>query len=63
MTKFTEFLLDTLTGRPAKGFSRSELNAERRAQLAAIPIGIVSAVILFGLNELFWRFIAYCAAR
>ncbi len=63
MTKFTEFLLDTLTGRPAKGFSRSELNAERRAQLAALPIGIVSAVILFGLNELFWRFIAYCAAR
>lgn len=63
MTKFTEFLLDTLTGRPAKGFSRIELNAERRAQLAAIPIGIGSAVILFGLNELFWRFIAYCAAR
>lgn len=63
MTKLTEFLLDTLTGRPAKGFSRSELNAERRAQIAAIPIGIVSAVILFGLNELFWRFIAYCAAR
>lgn len=63
MTKFTEFLLDTLTVRPAKGFSRSELNAERRAQLAALPIGIVSAVILFGLNELFWRFIAYCAAR
>lgn len=63
MSKFTEFLLDTLTGRPAKGFSRSELNAERRAQLAAIPIGLVSAVILFGLNELFWRFIAYCATR
>lgn len=63
MTKLTEFLLDTLTGRPAKGFSRIELNAERRAQLAAIPIGIGSAVILFGLNELFWRFIAYCAAR
>lgn len=63
MTKFTTFLLDALTGSPAKGFSRSELNAERRAQLAAIPIGLVSAVILFGLNELFWRFIAYCAAR
>lgn len=63
MTKFTEFLLDTLTGRPAKGLSRRELSEERRAQLAAIPIGIVSAVILFGLNELFWRFIAYCAAR
>lgn len=63
MTKLTEFLLDTLTGRPAKGLSRRELSEERRAQLAAIPIGIVSAVILFGLNELFWRFIAYCAAR
>lgn len=63
MSKFTEFLLNTLTGRPAKGFSRSELNAERRAQLAAIPIGLVSAVILFGLNEIFWRFIAYCAMR
>lgn len=63
MSKFTEFLLDTLTGRPAKGFSRSELNAERRAQLAAIPIGIGSAVILFWLNEIFWRFIAYCAMR
>lgn len=63
MSKFTEFLLDTLTGRPAKGFSRRELSEERRAQIAAIPIGIVSAVILFGLNELFWRFIAYCAAR
>lgn len=63
MTKLTEFLLDTLTGRPAKGFSRRELSEERRAQIAAIPIGIVSAVILFGLNELFWRFIAYCAAR
>lgn len=63
MTRLTEFLLDALTGRPAKGFSRSELNAERRAQLAAIPIGIVSAVVLFGLNELFWRFIAYCAMR
>lgn len=63
MTKLTEFLLDTLTGRPAKGLSRRELSEERRAQIAAIPIGIVSAVILFGLNELFWRFIAYCAAR
>lgn len=63
MTKFTTFLLDTLTGSPAKGLSRRELSEERRAQLAAIPIGIVSAVILFGLNELFWRFIAYCAAR
>lgn len=63
MTKFTEFLLDTLTGRPAKGLSRRELSEERRAQIAAIPIGIVSAVILFGLNELFWRFIVYCAAR
>lgn len=63
MTRLAEFLLDTLSGRPAKGFSRSELNAERRAQLAAIPIGIVSAVILFGLNELFWRFIAYCATH
>ena len=63
MNKFSEFVLDALTGRPAKGFSRIELNAERRAQLAAIPIGIVSAVILFGLNELFWRFIAYCTAR
>lgn len=57
------WLLDLLTGRPAKGLSRRELNAERRAQLAAIPIGIVSAVILFGLNELFWRFIAYCATH
>ena len=63
MNKFTTFLLDTLTGSPAKGLSRRELSEERRAQLAAIPIGIVSAVILFGLNELFWRFIAYCAAR
>lgn len=63
MTKLTEFLLDTLTGRPAKGLSRRELSEERRAQIAAIPIGIVSAVILFGLNEIFWRFIAYCAAR
>lgn len=63
MSKVTTFLLDTLTGRPAKGLSRSELSAERRAQLAAIPIGLVSAVILFGLNELFWRFIAYCAMR
>lgn len=63
MTKLTEFLLDTLTGRPAKGLSRRELSEERRAQIAAIPIGIVSAVILFGLNEIFWRFIAYCAMR
>lgn len=63
MTKFTTFLLDALTGSPAKGLSRRELSEERRAQLAAIPIGIGSAVILFGLNELFWRFIAYCAAR
>lgn len=63
MNKFTTFLLDTLTGSPAKGLSRRELSEERRAQLAAIPIGIVSAVILFGLNKLFWRFIAYCAAR
>lgn len=61
MTRFTEFLLDALTGSPAKGLSRRELSEERRAQLAAIPIGIVSAVILFGLNELFWRFIASCA--
>lgn len=61
MSKFTEFLLDALTGSPAKGLSRRELSEERRAQLAAIPIGIVSAVILFGLNELFWRFIASCA--
>lgn len=61
MTKFTTFLLDTLTGSPAKGLSRRELSEERRAQLAAIPIGIVSAVILFGLNELFGRFIASCA--
>lgn len=52
MNKFSEFVLDALTGRPAKGFSRIELNAERRAQLAAIPIGLVSALILFGLNEI-----------
>ena len=63
MSKFTEFLLDTLTGSPAKGLSRRELSEERRAQLAAIPIGLVSALILFGLNEIFWRFIAYCAMR
>lgn len=63
MNKFSEFVLDALTGSPAKGLSRRELSEERRAQLAAIPIGIVSAVILFGLNELFWRFIVYCAAR
>ena len=29
MNKFSEFVLDALTGRPAKGFIRSELNADQ----------------------------------
>lgn len=41
MNKFSEFVLDALTGRPAKGFSRSELNAERRAQLQAVVCGLI----------------------
>ena len=37
MTKFTTFLLDTLTGRPAKGFTPAELAREHQAQRIVIP--------------------------
>lgn len=43
MTKFTTFLLDTLTDRPAKGFTPAELAREHQAQM----IGVIGGVIFF----------------
>ncbi|WP_165660366.1 hypothetical protein [Sutterella wadsworthensis] len=43
MTKFTEFLLDALTGSPAKGFTPAELAREHQAQM----IGVIGGVIFF----------------
>lgn len=43
MTKFTEFLLDALTGSPAKGFTPAALAREHQAQM----IGVIGGVIFF----------------
>lgn len=61
MTKFTTFLLDTLTGRPAKGFSRSELNAERRAQIIGIWGGILGSIVVIGGTYGFFHFLGWLA--
>ena len=43
MTKFTEFLLDALTGRPAKGFTPAELAREHQAQMIGVIGGVISS--------------------
>ena len=63
MTRLTEFLLDALTGRPAKGFSRSELNAERRAQLQAVIWGLISVVAGWALMTGIFHAMAYYATH
>lgn len=63
MTKFTKFLLDTLTGRPAKGFSRRELNAERRAQAQAVIWGLISVVAGWALMTGIFHAMAYYATH
>lgn len=63
MSKFTECLLDTLTGRPAKGFSRSELNAERLAQLQAVIWGLISVVAGWALMTGIFHAMAFYATH
>ena len=63
MTRLTEFLLDALTGRPAKGFSRSELNAERLAQLQAVIWGLISVVAGWALMTGIFHAMAYYATH
>lgn len=63
MTKLTEFLLDTLTGRPAKGFSRSELNSERLAQLQAVIWGLISVVAGWALMTGIFHAMAFYATH
>ena len=63
MNKFSEFVLDALTGRPAKGFSRSELNAERRAQLQAVIWGLISVVAGWALMTGIFHAMAFYATH
>lgn len=63
MTKFTTFLLDTLTGRPAKGFSRRELSEERRAQLQAVIWGLISVVAGWALMTGIFHAMAFYATH
>lgn len=63
MNMFSEFVLDALTGRPAKGFSRSELNAERRAQLQAVIWGLISVVAGWALMTGIFHAMAYYATH
>lgn len=63
MNKFSEFVLDALTGRPAKGFSRSELNAERRAQFQAVIWGLISVVAGWALMTGIFHAMAYYATH
>lgn len=63
MNMFSEFVLDALTGRPAKGFSRSELNAERRAQLQAVIWGLISVVAGWALMTGIFHAMAFYATH
>lgn len=63
MNKFSEFVLDALTGRPAKGFSRRELNAERLAQLQAVIWGLISVVAGWALMTGIFHAMAYFATH
>lgn len=63
MNKFSEFVLDALTGRPAKGFSRIELNAERRAQVQAVIWGLISVVAGWALMTGIFHAMAYYATH
>lgn len=63
MTKLTEFLLDTLTGRPAKGLSRRELSEERRAQLQAVIWGLISVVAGWALMTGIFHAMAFYATH
>lgn len=63
MNKFSEFVLDALTGRPAKGFSRIELNAERRAQLQAVIWGLISVVAGWALMTGIFHAMAFYATH
>lgn len=63
MNKFSEFVLDALTGRPAKGFSRSELNAERRAQVQAVIWGLISVVAGWALMTGLFHAMAFYATH
>lgn len=58
---FRDFILDTLTGSPAKGFSRSQLAEERRAQIIGIWGGILGAIVVIGGTYGFFHFLGWLA--
>lgn len=57
------WLLDLLTGSPAKGLSRSELSAERRAQAQAVIWGLISVVAGWALMTGIFHAMAYYATH
>lgn len=57
------WLLDLLTGSPAKGLSRSELSAERRAQAQAVIWGLISVVAGWALMTGIFHAMAYFATH
>lgn len=57
------WLLDLLTGRPAKGLSRRELNAERRAQAQAVIWGLISVVAGWALMTGIFHAMAFYATH
>lgn len=63
MTRFTEFLLDALTGSPAKGLSRRELSEERRAQVQAVIWGLISVVAGWALMTGIFHAMAFYATH
>lgn len=60
---FRDFILDTLCGSPAKGLSRSELSAERRAQAQAVIWGLISVVAGWALMTGIFHAMAYFATH
>lgn len=63
MNKLSEFVLDALTGSPAKGLSRRELNAERRAQAQAVIWGLISVVAGWALMTGIFHAMAFYATH
>lgn len=58
-----EWLLDLLTGSPAKGLSRRELSEERRAQVQGIVYGVLSIVAGWALMTGIFHAMAYYATH
>lgn len=58
MTKFTEFLLDALTGRPAKGFTPAELAREHQAQMIGVIIFFATMCLVIYGGSFLLRYLA-----